>query len=678
MQNKKLKNNKGPAPHHFSKSGAGFVILFAVTLSSILLAIAIGVANIALKEVKFSTSARDTNDAFFAGDTGIEYALFNDKPPSAYVPNPGTQQTWNLVIYGLGSAGTSCSKVTIVKDNTVQPYTSTNITAKGYNIGDASCVSTNSNRIEREIKASYGGGGAPVNQNPIANAGPDKAITLPTSSSAPTGTSANDPDGTISSTIWSFFSGPTTPNIANGSTLTPSFTNMTLAGTYIFRLTATDNQGAIGVDEMSVVASDTNAVPTVTTPTVSAITTTGATLGANVTSLGVPASISARGTCWGTTAAPTTNCVAEGGTSTGVFTHARTGMAASTFYYYRGYATNTTGTGYSADGTFTTTAPSSNFARYRQITVNSGQVSAGPLTNFPVLVNFTNASLISKSNGGPFVENSNGYDIIFASDSAGATPLTWEMESYNPVTGSVVAWVKIPSLNTGSIFYMLYGKTGISTFQSTASAVWDSNYKIVAHLPNGTTLTKLDSTSNGNHGTSGSSLPSATTGKIGGGAYFSGPWYIYIDFPSSGTFTNFTISEWLNPADHNYYRIFFANSVAGGLASFGGDLYLYWPGGNTVVGAPTGNWEYWVYTQSGSTISIYKNASLVATSGAGAPVTPTFWELSGYAQGVNAFKGPADEARVSNIVRPASWMITEYNNQNNPSAFYTMGAEQTP
>lgn len=108
------------------------------------------------------------------------------------------------------------------------------------------------------------------------------------------------------------------------------------------------------------------AIPTVTTPTVTSITTTGATLGANVTSLGVPASISARGTCWGTSPSPVTNCLAEGGTATGVFTHARTGMSPSTFYHYRGYATNSTGTGYSTDGTFTTSA--STFA----ITASSG------------------------------------------------------------------------------------------------------------------------------------------------------------------------------------------------------------------------------------------------------------------------------------------------------------------
>ncbi|OGI68569.1 hypothetical protein A2738_01670 [Candidatus Nomurabacteria bacterium RIFCSPHIGHO2_01_FULL_42_15] len=100
-------------------------------------------------------------------------------------------------------------------------------------------------------------------------------------------------------------------------------------------------------------------IPTVTTPTSTSVTETTVTLGGNVTSLGLPTSISARGTCLDTTSSPVTNCVAEGGTTTGVFTQARTGLTAGTLYYYRAYATNDTGTAYSADGTFTTSEATS-------------------------------------------------------------------------------------------------------------------------------------------------------------------------------------------------------------------------------------------------------------------------------------------------------------------------------
>ncbi|MCF7843740.1 beta-propeller fold lactonase family protein, partial [Candidatus Gracilibacteria bacterium] len=93
--------------------------------------------------------------------------------------------------------------------------------------------------------------------------------------------------------------------------------------------------------------------PTLETPTVSSITYTTATFGATITLSGLSV-ITDRGTCWGTTAYPTSNCLSEGATSTGVFTQARSSLPAGTLIYYRGYATNSYGTAYSPDGSTTT------------------------------------------------------------------------------------------------------------------------------------------------------------------------------------------------------------------------------------------------------------------------------------------------------------------------------------
>ncbi len=97
------------------------------------------------------------------------------------------------------------------------------------------------------------------------------------------------------------------------------------------------------------------AAPTLTTPTATAITSTSATLGANITSNG-GSSISARGTSYKTSSPvlATDNQSAEGGTTTGVYTHSRTGLSPQTPYFYVGYATNTTGTAISAEGSFRT------------------------------------------------------------------------------------------------------------------------------------------------------------------------------------------------------------------------------------------------------------------------------------------------------------------------------------
>src|SRR3989338_745700 len=150
----------------------GFVLLFAVTISSIILAITLGVTDIALKEINFSTSAQNTNDAFFAADTGIECALVNDKSTSNSFQSGGSGQvqclggninltgsfpSWSFIVSGLGNMGVSCAKVNVVKDTTSNaPLTKTTITSEGYNIGDSSCNSSSQNRIERKLQVVYG------------------------------------------------------------------------------------------------------------------------------------------------------------------------------------------------------------------------------------------------------------------------------------------------------------------------------------------------------------------------------------------------------------------------------------------------------------------------------------------------------------------------------------------
>ena len=88
------------------------------------------------------------------------------------------------------------------------------------------------------------------NVPPTAIAGPDQVITLPVNQVNLSG-SGTDPDGTIVSYSWTKFSGPggetiTTPTTANTSVIG------LVAGVYIFKLTVTDNMGAMGTDNMQV------------------------------------------------------------------------------------------------------------------------------------------------------------------------------------------------------------------------------------------------------------------------------------------------------------------------------------------------------------------------------------------------------------------------------------------
>ena len=56
------------------------------------------------------------------------------------------------------------------------------------------------------------------NKPPIAVAGPDQVITLPTDSISLDGSASNDPDGTISVWLWTKISGPASFNISFSAT----------------------------------------------------------------------------------------------------------------------------------------------------------------------------------------------------------------------------------------------------------------------------------------------------------------------------------------------------------------------------------------------------------------------------------------------------------------------------
>ena len=94
--------------------------------------------------------------------------------------------------------------------------------------------------------------------------------------------------------------------------------------------------------------------PTVTTAAISAIDKTTATGGGNVTADG-GATVTERGICWGTSQNPTVSgSHTTDGTGTGSFTSAMTGLTANTTYYVRAYATNSAGTAYGEEVSFTT------------------------------------------------------------------------------------------------------------------------------------------------------------------------------------------------------------------------------------------------------------------------------------------------------------------------------------
>ena len=118
---------------------------------------------------------------------------------------------------------------------------------------------------------------------------------------------------------------------------------------------------ALGAVSQAFTSNAAAAVPTVIAPNKSLISSTTATLSGNVSSNG-GATLTARGVVYSLTSAnadPTiggsgVTTVPEGSTTTGAFSVAVSSLTANSAYTYKAYATNGTGTGYTAADTFTT------------------------------------------------------------------------------------------------------------------------------------------------------------------------------------------------------------------------------------------------------------------------------------------------------------------------------------
>ncbi len=100
---------------------------------------------------------------------------------------------------------------------------------------------------------------AGANQLPVANAGAEKIITLPATTTTLTG-SGTDADGTIASYKWTQVSG-TTATIVSSTSATTNITGLTTTGVRTFRLTVTDNRGGTGTSDVTVTVNPANQPP---------------------------------------------------------------------------------------------------------------------------------------------------------------------------------------------------------------------------------------------------------------------------------------------------------------------------------------------------------------------------------------------------------------------------------
>ena len=193
-----------------------------------------------------------------------------------------------------------------------------------------------------------------TNQTPTANFSASQT-------NITTGSSVNFTDlstGNPTSWSWSFSGG--TP--ATSTSQNPTNIQYNTAGIYNVTLTATNANGNDTETKTAyIIVTDPNPqLPTLTTTEISSIANTTASSGGNITNQGSSA-VTARGVCWSTSQNPTiANSKTTNGSGTGAFTSNLTGLTSNTTYYVRAYATNSIGTAYGNQLSFTTTGSTAN------------------------------------------------------------------------------------------------------------------------------------------------------------------------------------------------------------------------------------------------------------------------------------------------------------------------------
>ena len=187
------------------------------------------------------------------------------------VANAGADKTITLPTNSVSLSGTGTDA-----DGTVSSYLWTKISGAAATITSATSAATTVTALVQgiylfELKVTDNNGAisrdtmkitvnAAGNIAPVANAGADKTITLPTNSVSLSGT-GTDADGTISSYLWTKISGPAA-TITSAASAATTVTAL-VKGTYLFELKVTDNAGAIGRDTMKVIVNPAGNIPPV-------------------------------------------------------------------------------------------------------------------------------------------------------------------------------------------------------------------------------------------------------------------------------------------------------------------------------------------------------------------------------------------------------------------------------
>lgn len=324
----------------------------------------------------------------------------------------------------------------------------------------------------------------------------------------------------------------------------------------------------------------------------------------------------------------------------------------------------------------------------KKITVDASQVAKGQtLKDFPAMIVLKDIDLKSASHGGK-VLSEQGADIRFTKDD-GVTLLDYEIETYNPETGELLAWVKMDSIsseNSKSVY--LYFSNKFAANESSA-ATWNKTYKAVWHLK-GALSTKI---------------PHAN--QFAENSDFKDDKEVYVaseknasQFPCLNTPEDvditgeITISAWVLLSGKKEQTIVSNQSGFNGgyRLAVNKDRRIEFEIRNeksepAAVASKEGmqlekdTWYYITatYSDDADTLATYINGDFdkgIKTNISMAGSTEPLQIGREPSKKIYYFDGLIDEVRISNIVHTPNWIKTEYANQMNPKTFMQIGVTE--
>jgi hypothetical protein len=337
------------------------------------------------------------------------------------------------------------------------------------------------------------------------------------------------------------------------------------------------------------------------------------------------------------------------------------------------------------------TGIAANWSYSQTVTINASEVITD-MVSFPVLTSDGVFSSFVYSNA-----KSNGADLRFTSDSSGSSELSFEVVSWDSGNEESEVWVEVPSVSssTNTSFYVWYGNATATAYADSdefgSLAVWD-NYTQVLHLDESANNSSGGyDDSSGNHSATGVSMSSNSVSHIGNGLHLDGSSdYLKITDNADFEIAEGSFSLWFVPdvtinssASSMQYLVDKGNTymgirIRGGGSNPGKMQAILWDGSGHYIMTNQDTWNagqayYITLTWGSAGMNLYVDGALAGTNshtGGFSNVSDNI-NLGRNTGNQYYFDGEIDEWRWSSTQYSVEQIETLFNNQNDPSTFFT-------